>query len=163
MVFLTGILLTCCRYCFSIFAGPFLFSSITLRVVRGSKLFSRLQEGLHRPCTSSEVTGPFFSVSLEYRMKVGMSEMVECGLRYSTCLLRPGVDLSECFSVIFKSSEVLLGSDAQLMKKEMELYELRVVFIFKGVWGWEVCVCTISLCFCLHLVVFHPKQCMHLH
>lgn len=82
-------------------------------------------------------------------MKVGMSEMVECGFRYSTCVLRSRVDLSECFFVIFKSSEVLLASGVRLMKKEMDLYELGVVFLFKGVLG--VCVCTISLCFCLHL------------
>lgn len=77
--------------------------------------------------------------------------MVECGFCYSACVLRPRVDLSECFSVIFKSSEVLLASGVQLMKKEMELYELGVVFIFEGVLGGRRCVCTISLCFCLHL------------
>lgn len=73
-------------------------------------------------------------------MTVGMSEMAECGFCCSTCLLRPRVDLSECFSVIFESSEVLLAS-VQLMKKEMELHELRVVFIFKGVLG---CMCVQS-------------------
>lgn len=81
-------------------------------------------------------------------MKVGMSEMVECGFRYSTCVLRSRVDLSECFSVIFKSSEVLLASGVQLMKKEMELYELGVVFLFKGVLG--VCV--------YNLIMFLPAS-----
>lgn len=82
-----------------------------------------------------------FSVSLSYRMKVEMSEMVECRYRYSTCILRLRVDLSECLSMIFKSSEVLLASVVQLMKKGMELYELGIVFLFKGVLG---CVCVQS-------------------
>jgi len=70
-----------------------------------------------------------------------MSEMVECRYRYSTCVLRLRVDFSECLSVIFKSSEVLLASVVQLMKKGMELYELGVVFLSKGVSGG---VCIIS-------------------
>lgn len=74
-----------------------------------------------------------------------MPEMVECRYRYNTCVLRLSLDLSECLSVIFKSLEVLLASVVQLMRKGMELYELGIVFLFKGVWG--VCVCTISLCF----------------
>lgn len=75
-------------------------------------------------------------------MKMGMAEMVECGFRYSTCVLRPRVDLSECFSVIFKSSEELLASGVKLMKNEMELNELGVVFSFEGVLG--VCLCVQS-------------------
>lgn len=71
-----------------------------------------------------------------------MSEMVECGFCYSTCVLRPRVNLSECFSVIFKSSEELLASGVQLMKKEIELNELGVVFIFEGILG--VCLCVQS-------------------
>lgn len=61
--------------------------------------------------------------------------MVECRYRYGTCVLRLRVDLSECLSVIFKSSEVLLASVVQLMKKGMEHYELGIVFLFKGVFG----------------------------
>lgn len=68
-----------------------------------------------------------------------MSEMVECRYHYSTCILRLRVDLPECLSVIFKSSEVLLASVVQLMKKRMELYELGMVFLFIGVLG-GVCV-----------------------
>lgn len=71
-----------------------------------------------------------------------MSEMVECGFCSSTCVLRPRVNLSECFSVIFKSSEELLASGVQLMKKEIELNELGVVFIFEGILG--VCLCVQS-------------------
>lgn len=70
-----------------------------------------------------------------------MSETIECRYRYSTYILRLGVDLSECLSVIFKSSEVLLASVVELMKKGIELYELGIVFLFKGVSGCvRVCV-----------------------
>lgn len=96
-------------------------------------------------------------------MKVGVSEMVECGFHYNTCILKPRVGLSECSSVIFKSSEVLLASGVQLMKKEMEFYELGIVFIFKGVFWGHVCVQSHYVFACI-LVVFLPNQfIMYLH
>lgn len=51
------------------------------------------------------------------------------------------MDLSEY--VIFKSAEVLLVKVVELKKKGIEIYELGIVFPFKGVSGC-VCVCVQS-------------------
>lgn len=73
-----------------------------------------------------------------------MSELVEC--RYSTFVLR----LSRfvwMFTCIVKSSKLLLASVVQLIKKGMELYELGIIFFFRGV---SVLVYSLRCC-CLHI------------
>lgn len=85
-------------------------------------------------------------------MEVEMSEMVECRYHYSTCIWKLRIDLSECLSVIFESSGELLASVVQLVKKRMELYELGVAFLFKGVCVFVcACVCNLIMFCCLHL------------
>lgn len=91
--------------------------------------------------------GTFFFIPWVW-MKVQISKIVECRYRYSTCILMLQVDLSECLSVISKSAKVLLASVVRLMKKGMELYELGIVFLFKGV---SRCVYNLVMVCCLHL------------
>lgn len=139
VVFLTGTLLTCCRYCWAFS----IFQQEQLRAVRGSKLFSRLYRVCADSLASSEVTGPIFSISLEN--EGGDGWMVEC----VTALVFWGPEWI-CLNVFLWYLKALkcCWQVVQLMNKEMELYELGVVFIFKGVLG--VCV--------YNLIMFLPAS-----